>query len=136
MRPWLLTTILICSATSRSAPLAAQALSRFRVQPSALRLAPQAPPHLGPASEPLPGRPAVPVKTLPRTHWATGAIVGAVTLGLLGGLAGRSLCRMSDTAHPHCTKAFVGGTLVGGVITLGMPEMMPGKKMELVFRRK
>ncbi len=28
------------------------------------------------------------------------------------------------------------GTLVGGVITLGMPEMMPGKKMELVFRRK
>jgi H+/Cl- antiporter ClcA len=62
---------------------------------------------------------------VPRTHWLEGGLVGVVTLGIFGGIAGHALCANSEVRQT-CTGptirlavlgaagGFVTGALIGG----------------------
>ena len=51
--------------------------------------------------------------TLTRTYWKEGAIALGVPMGMLGALALHGLCEDSETSHPNCTGAAVGGAVFG-----------------------
>jgi uncharacterized protein YcfJ len=114
--PLLVLALLLATASSAQT----QSNDSFRPHPSSIKFTEAAPSRFAvevPRSESITGH----RQTSRRTHWADGAIVGAILTGILSGYLAHGLCGMSDEAHHSCTGALLGGAAIGAVIggTLG-----------------
>jgi hypothetical protein len=122
------TLLLILVAAPMNAPLIAAQRIPDR---GGFASVPQPQLELVPAMSPLLPAPA------PDHRWE-GMAIGALSLGLLGAIAGSQLCHVSDSSNQHCTRtavelgllgAFVGGItggLIGGTIPKAASSPRPG----------
>lgn len=62
---------------------------------------------------PGPTLPADTTTTIPQTHWATGAIIGGATLGLLTAGLASGFCGYGETGEHDCTTRTIVGFLMG-----------------------